>query len=72
MPIGVTVVAGKFKDNVCCEVAQELEKKFGGWVPPFETPLSIGSFRRSGSGGIRSVSSPCQKDENCEEKSTSG
>ena len=39
VPIGVTVVAGKFNDNLCCEVALELEKKFGGWVPPFETSV---------------------------------
>ncbi|XP_003747580.1 fatty-acid amide hydrolase 2-B [Galendromus occidentalis] len=39
MPIGVTVVAGKFKDNICCEVALELERQFGGWVPPFETSI---------------------------------
>ncbi|OQR80284.1 fatty-acid amide hydrolase 2-like [Tropilaelaps mercedesae] len=39
VPLGVTVVAGKMRDNVCCEVALELEKRFGGWVPPCEVTV---------------------------------
>lgn len=34
MPIGVQVIAGKYQDRLCLAVAQYLEKKFGGWVPP--------------------------------------
>lgn len=39
MPLGVTVVAGKMKDNVCCQVAIELEKEFKGWRPPCEVNI---------------------------------
>lgn len=34
LPIGIQVVAGPFQDRLCFAVAQFLEKKFGGWVPP--------------------------------------
>ncbi|XP_014294805.1 fatty-acid amide hydrolase 2 [Halyomorpha halys] len=35
LPIGVQVVAGLKNDHLCIAVAEELERKFGGWVPPF-------------------------------------
>ena len=34
LPLGVQVVAGPGRDHVCIAVAQELERQFGGWVPP--------------------------------------
>ncbi|KAM7309384.1 hypothetical protein ISCGN_013015 [Ixodes scapularis] len=33
MPVGVQVVAARFKDRLCLAVARELEKEFGGWRP---------------------------------------
>lgn len=35
LPMGVQVVGGLNNDHLCIAVAEELEKKFGGWVPPF-------------------------------------
>ncbi len=35
LPLGVQVVGGPGQDHVCVAVAQELERAFGGWVPPF-------------------------------------
>ncbi|CAH1406860.1 unnamed protein product [Nezara viridula] len=35
LPIGVQVVASLNNDHLCIAVAEELERKFGGWVPPF-------------------------------------
>ncbi|BES87438.1 Amidase [Nesidiocoris tenuis] len=35
LPIGLQVVAGPYNDHLCLAVARELEKEFGGWVPPF-------------------------------------
>jgi hypothetical protein len=29
------VVAAPYKDHLCIAVAKELQKAFGGWVPPF-------------------------------------
>lgn len=37
LPLGVQVVAPAFRDRDCLAVAEELERKFGGWVPPFKT-----------------------------------
>ncbi|KAI1289831.1 Fatty-acid amide hydrolase 2 [Halotydeus destructor] len=34
LPIGVQVVASPFNDHLTLAVAQELERKFGGWVAP--------------------------------------
>uniref|UniRef100_A0A336KMB2 CSON012938 protein n=1 Tax=Culicoides sonorensis TaxID=179676 RepID=A0A336KMB2_CULSO len=34
LPIGIQVIAGQFQDRLCFAVAEFLEKKFGGWVPP--------------------------------------
>lgn len=35
LPVGVQVVATKFRDRHCIAVAEELEREFKGWVPPF-------------------------------------
>lgn len=34
LPIGLQVLAGPKQDRLCLAVAEELETKFGGWVPP--------------------------------------
>jgi fatty acid amide hydrolase 2 len=34
LPIGIQVVAKTKNDRLCLAVARELEKAFGGWVPP--------------------------------------
>jgi len=34
LPLGVQVVSNHGNDYLTIGVAQELEKKFGGWVPP--------------------------------------
>jgi fatty acid amide hydrolase 2 len=34
LPLGVQVVAGYLRDHVAIAVALELERAFGGWVPP--------------------------------------
>ncbi|XP_076642855.1 fatty-acid amide hydrolase 2-A [Halictus rubicundus] len=34
LPVGFQVVAGPKQDRLCLAVAEELEKEFGGWVPP--------------------------------------
>ncbi|XP_012273208.1 fatty-acid amide hydrolase 2 isoform X2 [Orussus abietinus] len=34
LPVGVQVVSSPFNDHLCFAVAAELEKTFGGWVPP--------------------------------------
>jgi fatty acid amide hydrolase 2 len=34
LPLGVQVVAGHGRDHVAIAVALELERVFGGWVPP--------------------------------------
>ncbi|XP_068155862.1 fatty-acid amide hydrolase 2 [Drosophila tropicalis] len=35
MPLGIQVVATRNNDRLCLAVAEELERTFGGWVPPF-------------------------------------
>lgn len=37
MPMGIQVVAAEMNDRLCIAVAEELERSFGGWVPPFST-----------------------------------
>ncbi|XP_046990282.1 fatty-acid amide hydrolase 2 isoform X1 [Schistocerca americana] len=37
LPIGIQVVAAPYNDHLCLAVAEELEKAFHGWVPPFPT-----------------------------------
>ncbi|KAF2883402.1 hypothetical protein ILUMI_22765 [Ignelater luminosus] len=34
LPIGLQVVAAPNQDRLCIAVAMELEKRFGGWIPP--------------------------------------
>lgn len=34
LPLGVQVIAAHGNDHLCLAVAQELERAFGGWVPP--------------------------------------
>lgn len=34
LPIGIQVVAGLYQDHLTLAVAEELERGFGGWVPP--------------------------------------
>jgi fatty acid amide hydrolase 2 len=34
LPIGIQVVAAPYQDRLCFAVAEELEKCFGGWIPP--------------------------------------
>ncbi|XP_037955271.1 fatty-acid amide hydrolase 2-B-like [Teleopsis dalmanni] len=34
LPVGFQVIASPFKDRLCIKIAEELEAKFGGWVPP--------------------------------------
>lgn len=34
LPIGVQVIANENQDRLCLAVARELQKAFGGWVPP--------------------------------------
>lgn len=36
LPLGIQVVATKNRDRHCLAVAEELDREFGGWVPPFE------------------------------------
>lgn len=37
LPLGVQVIAPAFRDRDCLAVAEELERAFGGWTPPFKT-----------------------------------
>lgn len=37
LPVGIQVVAAPYNDHLCLAVAEELEKAFHGWVPPFPT-----------------------------------
>lgn len=37
LPLGIQVVAAKNQDRLCLAVAEELDRKFGGWVSPFAT-----------------------------------
>lgn len=34
LPIGIQVISNDRNDRLCLAVAEELEKAFGGWVPP--------------------------------------
>jgi len=34
LPIGISVIAGPNQDRLCLRVAVELERAFGGWIPP--------------------------------------
>ncbi|KAJ8921403.1 hypothetical protein NQ315_003019 [Exocentrus adspersus] len=34
MPVGIQIIAAPNQDRLCLAVAEELEKRFGGWVPP--------------------------------------
>ncbi|XP_076239341.1 fatty-acid amide hydrolase 2-B-like [Calliopsis andreniformis] len=34
LPIGFQVMAASYQDHICLTVAKELEKAYGGWVPP--------------------------------------
>ncbi|XP_067622087.1 fatty-acid amide hydrolase 2 [Eurosta solidaginis] len=36
MPMGIQVVATDMNDRLCLYVAKELERTFGGWVPPYK------------------------------------
>lgn len=36
LPLGIQVVAAPYQDHLCIAVAKELEKAFGGYVPPFK------------------------------------
>jgi fatty acid amide hydrolase 2 len=38
LPLGVQVVAAPGNDHLCLAVALELERRFGGWVPPWKSP----------------------------------
>jgi fatty acid amide hydrolase 2 len=47
LPLGVQVIAAPGNDHVTIAVAVELERIFGGWVPPFEAAgRRAGSTRR--------------------------
>jgi len=39
LPIGFSVIAAPFQDRLCLRMAVELERAFGGWLPP--TPHDI-------------------------------
>lgn len=34
LPIGIQVIAAENNDRLCLAVAREIEKAFGGWIPP--------------------------------------
>lgn len=34
LPVGIQVVAAPYNDHICLAVAQELERAYGGWIPP--------------------------------------
>jgi fatty acid amide hydrolase 2 len=36
LPLGIQVVSTKNRDRLCLAVAEELDRHFGGWVPPFK------------------------------------
>uniref|UniRef100_A0A1A9X225 Amidase domain-containing protein n=1 Tax=Glossina brevipalpis TaxID=37001 RepID=A0A1A9X225_9MUSC len=35
MPTGIQVVSNEMNDRLCIAVAEELERGFGGWIPPY-------------------------------------
>ena len=37
VPIGLQVVGARYRDCLTLAVAEEMERAFGGWVPPFPT-----------------------------------
>lgn len=37
LPLGIQVISKRNNDRYCLAVAEELERAFGGWVPPFPT-----------------------------------
>ncbi|XP_014615331.1 PREDICTED: fatty-acid amide hydrolase 2-B-like [Polistes canadensis] len=37
LPIGFQVIAAPYQDRLCLALAKELEKSFGGWVPPYRS-----------------------------------
>ncbi|XP_035731808.1 fatty-acid amide hydrolase 2-B-like isoform X2 [Vespa mandarinia] len=37
LPIGLQVIAAPYQDRLCLAVAKELERSFGGWIPPYPT-----------------------------------
>lgn len=39
MPYGVQVIASPNNDNLTIQVAEELDKAFGGWIPPCPVKL---------------------------------
>ena len=41
VPFGVQVIAAPGNDNLPIQVAEELEKQFGGWIPP--CPVEVGT-----------------------------
>lgn len=40
MPIGIQVIAGKNQDYLSLSVAGQIDKKFGGWIPPCKVSLN--------------------------------
>jgi len=38
LPLGVQVIAARGNDHLTIAVALELERAFGGWVPPVALP----------------------------------
>ena len=48
LPLGVQVAAGIDRDHVSIAVALELERVFGGWVPPARRGRAGESDRRPG------------------------
>jgi len=36
LPVGIQIVASRYHDALTLAVSVELERVFGGWVPPFE------------------------------------
>lgn len=44
-PIGIEIAANRYQDRLTIAVARELEKVFGGWIPPFPLPDKMESVR---------------------------
>ena len=40
MPFGVQVIAAPNNDNLTIQVAEQLERQFGGWIPPCSVKLN--------------------------------
>lgn len=38
LPMGIQVVSAPYQDHLTIAVARELEKAFGGWISPGDTP----------------------------------